>query len=332
MYKERKLRVAVIYKKSNIFFSGHHFDMSLYYFILEALKRNNGINVTYFPTENNFDATILKNKFDVILLPDNTPWGLPENIEGMKEMNIPVIAKCGDPHEVKTKKFDPYVFHERYKIDYYFNFMPSYYFYKFYPKEFKYKEIFWCLEADLYKNTSPFKERIKDKILLSGNVGKPSWKSKIANRMLNPDNSAHYLYKLRTECRKLQYVEFTPMKDGKHINSDYPSYLSKYSASIAAGTFYPVIKYFEIPAAGCLTFMEVTEKNHCKILGFEDGKNVIFINENNYKEKFMEFLDDKDNPKWENIAKAGREYVLEKLNNDVAVEKIVKLMQELVLE
>ena len=67
MYKERKLRVAVIYKKSNIFFSGHHFDMSLYYFILEALKRNNGINVTYFPTENNFDATILKNKFDVIL-------------------------------------------------------------------------------------------------------------------------------------------------------------------------------------------------------------------------------------------------------------------------
>ena len=93
---------------------------------------------------------------------------------------------------------------------------------------------------------------------------------------------------LITECRKLEYVEFAPIRNGKHVNSDYPSYLSKYCASIAAGTFYPVVKYFEIPAAGCLTFMEVTENNNCKILGFKDGENAVFINEKNYQEKFLE--------------------------------------------
>jgi len=330
MNNGKKLKVAAIYKESNKFFSGHHFDMSLYFFFLKALKRNNKIEITYFPTGNNFDVTNFKKKFDIILLPDNTPWALPDYIEGLKNLDIPVIAKCGDPHEVKTKKFDPYVYHERYKIDYYFNFMPSHYFYKFYPKEFKYREIFWCLEKNLYQNIRSFNDRINDRILLTGNVGKPSWKSKMANRILNPHNSAHYLYKLRTECRKLKYVEFTPIKDGKHVNNDYPSYLSRYCASIAASTFYPVIKYFEIPAAGCLTFMEVTEKNHCEILGFEDNKHVIFINENNYKEKFMEFLNDSDNPKWNEIATAGRKHVLEKLNNDIAVDKIVTLMQELI--
>ena len=323
-----RLNVAVIFKKNNIFFSGSHFDMSLYYFFMKALKRNNKINVTYFPTDDFFDAAILKDKFDMILLPDNTPWALPETINGIENLKIPVIAKCGDPHEVRTKKIDPYLFHEKYKIDYYFNFFPKSYFYQFYPKEFKYEEVFWCLESNLYKNLNPFSDRINDKILLTGNVGKPSWKSKMANQILNPKNSAHYMYKLRTKCRELDYIDFTQIKNGKHINQDYPAYLSKYCASIAAGTFYPVIKYFEIPAAGCLTFMEVTENNDCKFLGFEDGKNAIFINEENYKERFLEFLEDRKNTKWVEIADAGRTHALENLNNDVALEKIIALMQK----
>ena len=244
-------------------------------------------------------------------------------------MNIPVIAKCGDPHEVRTKKIDPYLFHEKYKIDYYFNFFPSSYFYEFYPKEFKYEEVFWCLESNLYKNLNPFENRINNKILLTGNVGKPSRKSRISNQILNPKNSAHYLYKLRTKCRELDCVDFTEIKDGKHVNEDYPSYLSKYCASIAAGTFYPVIKYFEIPAEGCLTFLEVTKKNGCEFLGFEDGKDAIFINEYNFKEKFLEFIENHEDPKWQRIANAGREHALQNLNNDIAVQKIVTLMHKL---
>ena len=47
------------------------------------------------------------------------------------------------------------------------------------------------------------------------------------------------------------------------------------------------------------------------------------------KEKFLEFIEDSNNPKWENIANAGREYALQELNNDVVVENIISLAYQL---
>ena len=61
----------------------------------------------------------------------------------------------------------------------------------------------------------------------------------------------------------------------------------------------------------------------------KDGENAVFINEKNYQEKFLEYIEDKDNPKWKEIADAGREYALKELNNDNAVDKIIKLIQKL---
>ena len=75
--------------------------------------------------------------------------------------------------------------------------------------------------------------------------------------------------------------------------------------------------------------MEITKKNRGEFLGFIDGENSIFINEQNYKEKFSEYLDDVNNPKWERIANNGREYVLKNLNNDVAANSLIDLMEKL---
>ena len=143
-------------------------------------------------------------------------------------------------------------------------------------------------------------------------------------------NSALYFYKLRTMCNELDYVDYAGMKNNFYINEDYPEYLSRYCSAIATGTIYPVIKFFEIPAAGCLTFMEITEKNHGKYLGFEDNKSAIFINEKNYKEKFEKYLADPQDEKWEKIANAGKAHSLSSANNDTAVEHLVEIMQELI--
>ena len=83
-----------------------------------------------------------------------------------------------------------------------------------------------------------------------------------------------------------------------------------------------------MPAAGCLTFMEVSEKNHATNLGFEDGKNAIFINEKNYTEKFQEYLQDIDNPKWKQIADMGREYSMKNFNNDNGVATLLEFIKE----
>jgi len=256
-------------------------------------------------------------------------YGTPDELVGIEKLEIPVISRTGDSHYAKLHK--QINFHKKWKIDYYFGVIPKSYFYKYYPKEFKYKEIIFGLEPELYHNLKPFNERIKHEILNTGVMGNKNLKSRIANKLLNPGFSGWYLYKLRTLCNDLSYVHYEGMKDGKYpFAGNFPKYLSQYRTAIAACTVYPVQKYWEMPAAGCLTFMEMTERNDGSYLGFKDGETSIFINEKNYKKKFEEFLNDPDNKKWQEIASAGREHVMSDLTNEKAVNLLVNLMRELI--
>ena len=68
---------------------------------MNALMRNKRLDVKNFPTESEFDASILRNQFDVILLWSNNDWGMPNEIKGIQELDIPVIARSGDPRNAK---------------------------------------------------------------------------------------------------------------------------------------------------------------------------------------------------------------------------------------
>lgn len=116
----------------------------------------------------------------------------------------------------------------------------------------------------------------------------------------------------------------------KYIKDNFASHLSEYRAAITATTYYPTIKYWETSASGCLTFMEITELNDGKYLGYKDQQTAIFINEKNYEKKFEEYLYDVDNPKWEKIATNGRKFTMDNLSNDKAVESLVELMKSLI--
>jgi hypothetical protein len=50
----------------------------------------------------------------------------------------------------------------------------------------------------------------------------------------------------------------------------------------------------------------------------------------NYKKKFNEYLSDPMNPKWKEIANAGREFTFQNYTNDKAVDSLVELMRTLV--
>ena len=324
-----KIRVAIVYREGYPFFSKDFRDNTTYYFFMHALKRNKKLELEFYPSKNRFDTVSLKNKVDLILLPDNNTVSIPEELVSIKETKIPVIAKTGDPHSIK--KYGKLEFHESHQVKYYFGPMTSEYFHRFYPKNFKFKFILAGLEPELYKKTKPFNQRISNKILNSGNVGNIKLKSRIANAILNPKKSSWYFYKLRTMCNQLPYVDFSGMSRRSYIHKDYPSYVSNYKAAIAASTFYAVIKYLEISAASCLTFMEVSNINQdAKKLGFKDYENAIFINKVNYKERFEEFLSNPDDSKWEKIANKGRNHSMNNLNNDKAVEILIKVMEELI--
>ena len=171
---------------------------------------------------------------------------------------------------------------------------------------------------------------INDKILNSGAVGNTKTVSRLLNTLKNRNHNALNYYKLRTLCNKLSYVDYTPTLKHEFIRDKYTLLLQKYRAAISASTFFLVVKYFEMPASGCLTFMEITKKNNGEILGFKDDKSAIFINEDNYKEKFAEYLNDLENPKWEIIANNGREHALKNFDNDKAVNELVNLMEDVI--
>jgi len=328
MIVEKKTRVALIYKKNYTFFNENHFDKTTYYFFMKALKRNNDLDIDFFPVENEFDCKKLKGKTDIILLANNNTDATPEKLIGIKEIGIPVICRTGDPHW--AKRYNQIEFHEKWKIDYYFNFMHEDYFYKFYPKKLRYKTIIFGVEPDVYKNLKfDFKNRKKFKIVNSGAMGKNTLKSRMANRVLNPKRSGWYFYKLRTLCNNLEYVTHTRELENELTDLSYPELLSKFRAAIAATTFYPTIKYWETSAAGCLTFMEITEQNNGNYLGYTDGENSIFINEKNYEEKFQEYLSDPDNKKWEQIASSGKEFTMNNFSNDEAVKQLVTLFESM---
>ena len=323
---QNKIKVAFVFHKDNYFLSGKHFDNTYYNFFMKALKRNNRLSVQDFKTESTFDCSKLKDKVDVILLWENSPFGMPRELYNIQELEIPIISRTGDPSRAKESK----KLHNKWKIDYYFDFFSESFFHSLYPKEFKYKKIFFGVEESLFKNLKPFNERIKNKILNSGNIGNDKFLSKIINDIRNPKWNNYRCKVLRTKCSKLEFVDYSFTQNHDYVNDRYPLLLEKYQSAIAADSYTPVQKYWEIPAAGCLTFMEITNKNDGEHIGFKDNETAIFIDEKNYEEKFLEYLDDQNNPKWKEIAEAGREFALKNFNNDLAINNLSDLIEELI--
>ena len=324
----KPIRCSLIYKKSYNYFQKDHFDKTSADFFLKAFERNENLEMSYYQCEDRFDVKKLDGKCDVILLPNISTDGAPNQLENIREVGIPVIARTGDPHW--ADRYNQVEFMEENKIDFLFSSHPNSYIYKFYPKHVTHRTVIYGLEKQLYEKVIPFEKRTKEKILCTGATGKTNIKSRIANAILNPNRSGWHFYKLRTLTTKLPYVQYSSIKDGKYPDDDYPTYLTRYRASIAATTFYPTLKYWENAAAGCLTFMEITDLNDGQYLGFKNNESCIYINERNYKKRFQEFLSDPDNPKWSEIAQVGRNFAMNELNNDKAVEKIVDIMKELI--
>ena len=294
----KKIKVAFIYKENYPYLTKQAWATTYYHFFMNALRRNKDIDVSYFPVKNSFDTFQLKNKFDIILLFDNHPTlGGPDELINIHKVGIPVICRVNDAHDAHYKGKIEY--HEKYKIDYYFGYLQKSFFYKYYPKNFKYKVIFYGIEPSLYENLTPFSQRIKNKLLCSGAAASTKLHTQLLERIIRfrGETSMYKHYKLRTMCIKLPYVDYTTTLGHQYINDEYPKLLSKYCASITAHSLYPVIKYWESTAANCLTFMEATKKNCADILGFKDNETAIFIDEKNYKHKFQEYLEDPSNPK-----------------------------------
>lgn len=325
---EKKIRIAFIYKDC-LGLSERNFFTQHRNLLLKALARNNDVDVKYYLCDKNFDVAKIQDQVDAIILyEDQNIWAncVPDELSGIKDSGIPVIVKIGDPWD--GTKYDVKASKEKYKIDGYFGTYATEFFYKYYPKNFNYKCILYGVEPSLYENVIPFEDRIKDRILNSGAIASTKFTNRIFAKLTKGEGNPIKHYKLRTLCNNLTYVDYTTTLGHEFIGDKYPLLLQKYASAIAATTDIYTMKYFEMPAAGCLTFMEVTENNYAQNLGYRDGESAIFINEKNYEEKFQEYLSDISNPKWKEIAMLGREHALKNFNNDKGIVALVDYVKE----
>lgn len=307
-----KIKIAFVYAATNYFVTGNYFDKNYYYFFNNALDRNNQIEVDRICVKDkSFNCKQLVG-YDALLFYAPDPIFTPY-LRNIKEVKTQKFMMSGDCHSYPQIRY----LLKDYGITNFFFHVSKKYFYQFFPPFLNYEQIYIGIEKGQFNhvNMTLWKDRIRNKILNTGVTAK--------------ETQNYAVYKLRTKCVDNEHVRHIPVSDG-WVGDKYSEILSKYRASIASTTAYTTLKYFEIPASGCLTFMEINDFNDGNLLGYTDRENSIFINEHNYVNTFDEYIRTVDDPKWEKIANNGREYALKTFNNDESVNKLVEYIKKYV--
>jgi len=92
--------------------------------------------------------------------------------------------------------------------------------------------------------------------------------------------------------------------------NDYSIMLKMFAGGLALSEFYPVPKYFEMPLAGMVTFIQ--HHQEYEDLGFKNYENCVYVNKNNFEWEVGCFLNDMKKEqfdRWQEIADAGRDLV-----------------------
>jgi hypothetical protein len=115
-------------------------------------------------------------------------------------------------------------------------------------------------------------------------------------------------YEFRNWAYRRKCVTFVPHT--LHENSipkgnSYQTFLGVFAGALALSEAYPVPKYFEIPLAGCLSFVQ--DNPDFPPLGMKDGEHCIMVTEKNFDSAVNDF---KNNVKdYQCIADAGRKLI-----------------------
>jgi len=312
------VKIAFIYRKNQYYIAGNrkaHHDNTFHHFFFSALPRCKEVDITFCFAEKVYDALPLKGKFDIVMLYDVIDWGAPDRIINLDKLKIPIVLDTTDCHHAayrrhtKNGKLKPELAKEYGVTHCFFQHSPRY-FYQFWPKEFPYYQMFFGVEISQYATLTPFQKRRKDKLLNTGQI----------------DNKDHYV--LRKRINSHPSVKFVANNRGVHREA-FANLLGSYRAAIAACTTCTVMKYIEVAAAGCVPFLEVTERNDAHLFGFEDGVQAVHITPANYVEKIEEYMQTLDAPRWARMAQAAREHVLANYTNDEQARRFVRWLKTL---
>lgn len=311
------IKLALLYNKNDKGIHGRHWKRNNYRFFQEELPKHTEIDFYGYPVEDGFDCNRISD-CDVVIL-----WSIreknlePMGLKGFKELNCFKITRAPDAWQIddcynqKAKELG---------IDLVVSFQSPKCQYTYLSKDIPYERFIFGIDTNTYKCPDNWQERRKDVVLSSGVLA-------------NIHSPRRWFYHFRTNCSQLPYIHHvnkpnTNEIEYKYLGTDYWRLLTQFRAAISCMSFTSVLKYFEIPMCGCLMFAEVTRFNQIAEMGFEDGRNCIYIDKDNCEQRFKKFLGDPDNPKWKQIADAGRQLVLDNYTNEKEVDRFVQTIKK----
>jgi len=101
------------------------------------------------------------------------------------------------------------------------------------------------------------------------------------------------------------YLKHTMDRPDIPRGADYCKLLCSFSAALALNGLYTVPKYLEIPLAGCVCFAQ--DQEDYRRMGFEDLKNCIIVNKENFRNRANAFLNAKPGDiYYQKVAREGR--------------------------
>jgi len=248
-------------------------------------------------------------------------WGIPllKNADKIKGLEVCYIGDCHGAqnicpvyHATKLQMCEHFGFDA-----YFFQHHPEY-FRRFFPADWKYWWVPMGVDLGLYsRNPGPYWEtRRADKVLLTGVDGPEFYPLRTR---LRHDPRCHY-----NQPGGYQGDSYSP---GQYDGDRYAELLGRWRASVASG--YSVLnKCFEIPAAGCVSLLEVTQDNGCGIMGYANCVHAVHVTPENVDEKIDEFLATPRDPVWQQIAERGRLFTLAHYTHGECAKRLVRHIRE----
>lgn len=297
------MQIALLYKHNDKGINGNNWKLNNWRFFREELPKQVGLKA--YCCSGEFDCS--RFDCDVVIV-----WSLLEKyifpLKNWDKLNCVKITRAPDAWQIDDN------YNKLAKllgIDLVVSFQSPNCQYEYLDKDIPYKRFILGIDEVTYKCPDNWDDRIKNKILSSGVLDTRWW-----------------FYRFRAKVTEHSFVEYIPKKE--YLGVEYWKLLTSYRAAIACMSYTSVLKYFEIPMCGCLMFAEVTQFNQIEEMGFEDMVNCVYINDVNYRQRFKEYMDTVDDPKWKKIADAGRNLVMERYTNEGQVAEFVKTLQGMV--
>lgn len=303
----QKIKVVFIWSKKNYYLSGNYADNFMYDFFIRRLKEHSELDVTYVGIDKPMECLECEIDFrdyDALLFYSPHLKFTP-HLRDLKKLTIPKFAMSGDSHNYDTHSMVMKDYGR--DINYFFTNTPEY-FYKYAPEYYNYRQIIVGREEEDY-------------------IQPPLWESRNSKRVLNTGIIRPIHHNLRKMCNTFSdYVKYIPKKE--FVGRKFAQLLMSYRAAISASTQCFTLRHIEVAMAGCVPFLEITKQNGGESLGYTDGVNAVFINEDNYKSELRRYTQTRDDPKWKEMAKKARQFALNNYTTVHGVNKLVEYIKE----